>query len=133
MARTGNSFFGNRPVELRNFCRQLSSFTQHLQPIYSGPKIPMRVRILKQSSGIIEGVSLRYLLPGLMYEVPVSLGAWLVGQKAAEEDVSGTVGIVIPLDQKSTTLTGGIRVPSPATDTAEDRPAWRRRILRKKR
>ena len=83
----------------------------------------MRVRILKLSSGIMDGVSLSYLLPGLVYEVPMSLGTWLIGQEAAEEDTSGTVGIVIPLDQKSAALAGGISMPAPMADTAEDRPA----------
>jgi hypothetical protein len=34
-------------------------------------------------------VSLRYLLPGLIYEVPLSLGTWLIAQGGAEEDTSG--------------------------------------------
>jgi hypothetical protein len=37
----------------------------------------MRVRILKLSSGIMDGVSLSHLFTGITYEVPVSLGTWL--------------------------------------------------------
>ena len=92
----------------------------------------MRIKILKHSTGIIDGVSLSHLLPGLVYEVPVSLGAWLVSRQNAEEIVTPTVGIVIPLDQTSAIFTGGVSV-SPAKDHVDDRAARRRRVRKNKR
>ena len=86
----------------------------------------MRVRILKHSSGILNGVSLSALLPGLVYEVPPSIGSWLISEKAAEEDVRPTVGIVVPLDQAPAALIGGVSVVPPP-DKADDRRPRRTR------
>ena len=80
----------------------------------------MRVRILKQSEGIFHGVSLSRLLPGVTYEVPVSLGAFLVGQGSAEEDVTPAVELVIPIDPESSGLTGGVSV-TPSTNVLRER------------
>jgi len=79
----------------------------------------MRIRILKASTGIMDGVSLSYLVPGSVYEVPVSLGTWLIAKDAAEADVNETLGVVIPLDRHL--AIGGISVPSPGTDRADCR------------
>ena len=87
----------------------------------------MRVRILKQSEGIFHGVSLSRLLPGVTYEVPVSLGVFLVSQASAEEDVTPAVELVIPIDPESSSLTGGVSV-SPSTGRAEDRHVPRDRF-----
>ena len=81
----------------------------------------MRIRILKSSTGIMDGVSLSYLVPGSAYEVPASLGQWLIAKDTAEKDVSERLGIVIPLDRHL--ASGGISVPSPGTDRADDRPS----------
>ena len=77
----------------------------------------MRVRILKSSEGIIHGVSLSRLLPGVTYEVPLSLGTFLIGQGTAEEDVTPAVELVIPIDIESSALTGGMSIAS-ANDRA---------------
>jgi hypothetical protein len=92
----------------------------------------VRIKILKHSTGIMDGVSLSHLLPGLVYEVPVSLGTWLVGRQNAEEDVTPRVGIVIPLDQTSAMFTGGISV-SPAKDHEDDRARRLRRVQKNRR
>jgi hypothetical protein len=83
----------------------------------------MRIRILRQSEGIMDGVSLGHLLPGLTYEVPVSLGMWLASQGAAEEDVTTIVGLIIPIEAQS--LSGGVSVIAPR-DHQDDRPPRRR-------
>jgi hypothetical protein len=84
----------------------------------------VRVRILKSSEGIIQGVSLSRLLPGVTYEVPLSLGTFLIGQGAAEEDVTPAVELVIPIDIESSALTGGVSVAS-ANDLAAGRTPTR--------
>src|SRR5258705_12678762 len=58
----------------------------------------MRVRILKPSAGIMDGVSLSHLLPGLTYDVEPSLGHYLTLNQYAEEVPSETLALVIPLD-----------------------------------
>ena len=89
----------------------------------------MRIRILKQSEGVLDGVSLSRFVPGLIYEVLVSLGAFLVAEEAAEEDATSTIAVVIPLTKESASLRGGISVPSLA-DRAADRPRRRKRDRR---
>jgi hypothetical protein len=91
----------------------------------------MRVRILKLSSGIMDGVSLSHLFTGITYEVPVSLGTWLISERHAEEDVTPPVGIVIPIDQTSPMFTGGVSV-SPGEEQAADRPLHRKRASKKR-
>jgi len=91
----------------------------------------VRVRILKPSAGIIERVSLSSLLPGLTYELPESLGTFLVGKRTAEEVVP-TPGIVVPLDNPDAfhQIIGGVTVLHPREQTG-DRP--RRQPARKKK
>jgi hypothetical protein len=91
----------------------------------------VRIKILKHSKGILDGVSLSHLLPGLVYQVPVSLGTWLVSQGTAEEDVTPTVGLVVPLDKTSTISSGGVRVSS-TKDHEDDRPPGRNRVHKKR-
>ena len=90
----------------------------------------MRIKILKHSKGILDGVSLSHLLPGLVYEVPISLGTWLMSQGTAEEEVSPTVGLVVPLD-KTSIFSGGVRVSS-TKDHEDDRPPGRNRVHKKR-
>jgi hypothetical protein len=59
----------------------------------------LRVRILKHSTGIVERVNLGQLLPGLVYDVPISLGTFLITSGAAEEDVTPAVAVAITFDQ----------------------------------
>jgi|SoiMetStandDraft_2_1073263.scaffolds.fasta_scaffold144725_2 hypothetical protein len=81
---------------------------------------PVRVRILKQSEGILDGVSLSRLEPGLTYEVTMSLGTFLIGRGAAEENITPAVDIVIPVNAASSALTGGVSI-SGSKDRADDR------------
>jgi hypothetical protein len=48
----------------------------------------VRVWILRQCGGIYDGVSLGRLLPGLIYEPPVSLGVFLISRGDAEKSVA---------------------------------------------
>jgi hypothetical protein len=83
----------------------------------------VRVRILKTSTGIVDGRSLSHLMPGLVYEVPVSLGMWLVSQGTAEEEVRSGVALADPLEHTSTVITGGVTVSiADLADDCEPRP-----------
>jgi len=81
----------------------------------------MRVRILKLSTGIVDGVSLSHLLPGLVYEVPVSLGTWLVSQGTAEENLRSDVALAIPSEHTSSVITGGVTVSVRVRDDLQAR------------
>ena len=43
----------------------------------------MRVKITRQPTGIVQGMSLRYYKPGEVYELPPSLAEFLVMEKYA--------------------------------------------------
>lgn len=45
----------------------------------------MRVRILKRGEGVVDGVSLRALLPGGIYDVDPALGHYLLTNEFAED------------------------------------------------
>src|SRR5687767_6195622 len=47
--------------------------------------LPVRIRIVKPTAGVLDGVSLGHLVPGMTYEVEESLGAYLVGIRCAEQ------------------------------------------------
>ena len=57
----------------------------------------MRVRILRQSSGIIEGVSLSALHPGVTYDVSEPLATFLITTGAAFFVASDQPAVVVPL------------------------------------
>jgi hypothetical protein len=78
----------------------------------------------------MDGISLSTLLPGLMYEVPASLGTFLIAQRSAEEDTSPSVAVVIPLSEASAAVTGGLSI-SPPADHAHDLKGRRKRIDRR--
>jgi hypothetical protein len=96
----------------------------------------VRVRILKPSEGILDGVSLAHLIPGLIYDVDPAIGRHLVQLKHAEEVPAAARGLVVPLDNPHAfeQLTKGVTVIS-EFDKAEDRDrrkgvSDRRRISR---
>ena len=60
----------------------------------------MRIRILKPSEGILDGVSLTQLVPGLTYDVEPSLGRYLVQIRSAEEIPISNSDLVVPLDDQ---------------------------------
>jgi len=70
--------------------------------------------VLKHSTGNLDGVNVNRLLPGLVYEVPVSLGVFLISRHAAEEVVvTGSPVSVQTEDAVISLLRGGVvRLPS---------------------
>lgn len=81
----------------------------------------MRVRILKPSEGILDGVSLAHLIPGLIYDVEQPVGRHLVQMKHAEEISTATPGLVVPLDNPHAfeQLTRGVTVISESHEAAD--------------
>jgi len=76
----------------------------------------MQVRILKRGEGVVDGVSLRALVPGSIYAVNPTLGHYLVTNEIAEEVASGSdPALVVPLDTPYALeqLTKGITVLPP--------------------
>jgi hypothetical protein len=75
----------------------------------------MRVRILKHGEGVVDGVSLRSLVLGGIYDVNPALGHYLVTNECAEEVASdspalaGTVDTPYAVEQ----LTKGVTVLPP--------------------
>jgi len=76
----------------------------------------MQVRILKHGEGVVDGVSLRALVPGCIYDVNPTLGHYLVTNQVAEEVTSESdPALVVPLDTPYAVeqLTKGITVLPP--------------------
>ena|SRR5215510_1222984 len=76
----------------------------------------MRVRILKHGEGVVDGVSLRSLVLGCIYDVNPALGRYLVMNQVAEEVTSESdPALVVPLDTPYAVeqLTKGITVLPP--------------------
>jgi hypothetical protein len=76
----------------------------------------MRVRILKHGEGVVDGVSLRGLVPGCIYEMNPTLGHYLATNGFAEELAwPSDPALVIPLDTPYALeqLTRGITVLPP--------------------
>jgi hypothetical protein len=108
--------------------RSLSSFGSTEFVLWSEN---MRVRILKPSAGIMDGVSLSHLLSGLTYDVEPSLGHYLTLNQYAEEVPSEMPALVIPVDDPRAfnDLAGGVSIVH-VRDQAADKP---RRARQKKR
>lgn len=96
----------------------------------------MRVRILKPSEGILDGVSLAHLIPGLIYDVDTPVGRHLVQLKHAEEISTAAPGLVVPLDNPHAfeQLTRGVTIVPESTQAADQErrrgSSDRRRISR---
>jgi hypothetical protein len=92
----------------------------------------MQVRIIKSAEGIIDGVSLAHLIPGLTYDLEISIARYLVEKDCAEETPLSVPALVIPLDNARAyaQLTRGVTVVPPraeAADTRRRRPRGRKR------
>ena len=81
----------------------------------------MRIRILKQSEGILDGVSLAHLIPGLIYDVDPAVGRHLIQLKHAEAIPAAAPGLVVPLDNPHAfeQLTKGVTVISEFHEAAD--------------
>ena len=91
----------------------------------------MRVRMLQPAAGVMDGISLSHLIPGLTYDVPPSTAHYLTANGFAEEPASADAALVVPVDELRAFIgvVGGITVSQ--TDRAHHEP--RRRRGRKKR
>jgi hypothetical protein len=86
----------------------------------------VRVRIRKPLEGIVQGVSLAGLVPGLTYDLDATLGGYLVTVGAADAIVSSSPALVIPLDapEDLPPVLGGVSVSQIAE--AADEPGRKR-------
>jgi len=76
----------------------------------------MRVRILKPGEGVVDGVSLRSLVPGGIYDVDPALGHYLVTNGFAEElasDLDLALAATVDTPYAVEQLTKGISVLPP--------------------
>ena len=99
----------------------------------------MRVRILKHGEGVVDGVSLRSLVPGGIYDVNPALGHYLVTNEFAEDvtlesdpALAATPDTPYAVEQ----LTKGITVLPPGevvTLEKRHRPSDRRKTTRPER
>ena len=86
----------------------------------------MRVRILKPFAGVINGVSLSTLTPGLIYNLPHELAQRLILERVACEDFTHQPVVLIPTgyDENDQELldhvTRGIRVTGALSDAIEE-------------
>jgi hypothetical protein len=93
----------------------------------------MRVRILKPSEGVVQGVSLGKMFPGLTYDLDPTLARYLMSLGAAVAAPSRGPALVIPLgaDDDFDKALGGISVTHVAE--AADKPRRKRTARRTKR
>ena len=93
--------------------------------------------MLKPMVGVLDGVSLSRLVPGLMYDVEDGLARSLITCGSAEETAYTRRALVVAVDDPYVAhLTGGItvtQVSPPPRDVAADRPPKVSRLRRHKR
>ena len=90
----------------------------------------MRIRIRRAIAGIIDGVSLSHLWPGLSYEVSDSLGGYLVSSGDADEIPASAPIAELDERETDTPIFGGIVVAPPLERAADRAPRRRRRSRR---
>ena len=89
----------------------------------------MRVRILKSSAGVLDGVSLSRLIPGLIYDLEPITANYLISQRCAEEPPASERAAVSARDNRpyASQLFGGVRVIMPRAEAADKPPRAKRR------
>jgi len=89
----------------------------------------MRVRILRPSVGVVDGVSLGHLIPSLIYDLKPITANYLISQGCAEVLPASEPAIVTLPDNPTffSPLSGGVRVTRVALPRAEaaDKPRAR--------
>jgi hypothetical protein len=86
----------------------------------------VRVRILKPFAGVIDGLSLGTLMPGLTYDLPQELAQRLIIERVAAEDLTHQPVVLMPAgyDENDAELvdhvTRGVKVTQ-ALGEAEER------------
>jgi hypothetical protein len=93
----------------------------------------VRVLIRRPIEGIVQGISLAHLVPGLTYDLDATLGGHLVSVGAADAVSSFSPALVIPLDapEDFTKVLGGVSVTQIAE--AADKPGRKGTARGKKR
>jgi len=83
----------------------------------------MRVRILKPSVGVVDGVSLGHLIPGLVYDLKRITANYLISRGCAEERLLSEPAIVALPDNPTffSPVFGGVSVTPPRAE-ATDKP-----------
>jgi hypothetical protein len=82
--------------------------------------------------GIMDGVSLSHIVPGLTYEVPDSLGGYLVTNGAAEEVFASLPLSDADEDLSDSAIFGGVSVTWPLEIAADNPPATGRRSRKRR-
>jgi len=88
--------------------------------------------MMRRASGVLDGIGLSNLMPGLTYDLPASVALYLVQQRAASEVSPDTPGAVVSFGGSTAVdrIAGGIAVSHtnpPAIAVANDRPSRRKR------
>ena len=92
----------------------------------------MRIRIVRTTGGIIDGVRLGRLLPGLIYELDASVAAHLITIGAAVEAPLAKPEPIVPFDEDDTPpVFGGVTVTR-LKDRAAEEPTRGRARKRKR-
>jgi hypothetical protein len=93
----------------------------------------MRVRMLNSAEGIVDGVSLAHLVPGLTYDLNPFVAEYLIATRSGEELALSASALVIPLDNPRafSQLTRGVTVVQPLAEAA-DAPSLPRRRSKKR-
>lgn len=80
----------------------------------------MRVRIVKPTEGVVDGVSLSRLVPGLIYDLQTITANYLISRGCAEE-LTALSEIVTPSDNPTffSQAFSGVRVTQPRAEAAD--------------
>jgi hypothetical protein len=80
----------------------------------------VRILIVRPSVGIMDGVSLSHLTPGMTYDLPAELAYWLMSRGVATQAPEDGGGLSVPLDNPFAyeQLTQGVSVVSSMEDAA---------------
>jgi hypothetical protein len=85
--------------------------------------------MLTPAEGIVDGVSLAHLVPGLTYDLEPFVAEHLIAMTNAEELPVSASALVIPLDNPRafSQLTRGVTIVQPLAEAADAPPRTRRR------
>jgi hypothetical protein len=72
---------------------------QFVPPSNEIPSRSMRVRIIKEMTGEVDGIDLRCFKRGQVYDLPASLGTYLMVSGWATAVVDTSPALIVPLDE----------------------------------
>jgi hypothetical protein len=92
----------------------------------------VRIRILRAVEGVVDGLSLSHLLPGVTYEIESSVARWLVDQGSAEEIPAHKVALATTFEDLGdfSQMAGGVSVTPPRSLAADTPPKSKKRTKR---